>query len=960
VPKQFPRGFNRSRSKIAAVAAVIAVALVLVFIGVSEPESNPSYEIHTRAAAQRAEAASAEQQSRIRARMGRLPLAFEANRGQSDPQVEYLARAVGYTLFLTRAGAVFSFPASSSSSHAERLMNNRLTSATPARAKSDSTKSAHGTGHDSCGAIGMKLIGANAQPSVTSSGKLAGAVNYFLGNDRARWHTGVPQYARVSYQNVYPGVEMAFHGEQRQLEFDFIVAGGADSAPIELGFSGARNVSTDAAGNLLLSSSAGKVMLHRPVAYQEKNGVRQSVDARFVVRTAAVRSSRRYSDKQVGFALGDYDHSSELVIDPSVTYATYLGGTAEDDGLAIAIDHMGDAFVTGQTESTNFPGASTVNSGGFDVFVTEIAPEGSKQLYSAYIGGTGDDSGNAIAVDPAGDAFVAGSTASSTNFPTSKGSLQSTFGGGMLDGFVFELNPTGSELIYSTYLGGGGDDVANGIAFAIDGTGNVSVAGSTTSTNFPTAAALQANIAGTKNGFVSKLNSTLSTLVYSTYLGGGAGDFASAIAVDTVGNAYVTGATQNPGFPTKNPFQPNCGSDGTCNGGLQDAFVTVYNPTGSAYVYSTFLGGSENDTGLGIAVDVAGEAFVTGQTTSSDFPKKSALQPGLGGPSDGFITRLSASGSALVYSTFLGGSGNDAGTGIAVDAALNTYVTGLTASTNFPTASATQGTPGGGNDAFVSEINPAGSALLFSTYLGGSLNEDTSAANGGPVGAIAVDGGGANFYVSGLTSSTDFPTKSPLQAANGGAGDAFVTKYTQPVTGPDFTVTGTALPAVNPGAPATSTITVAAVNGYTGTVQLGCNIAGTTAIPTCSFSPSTIMGGAGTSTLTLTTSGQAALVRPTKIFYAAWLPVLGISLLGIRMGNSGRWRGRKAKLLLLGILLMAIFLLPSCASKNNGGGGGGCSGCTPAGNYNVIVTGTDSVNPNLANSISPSLILSVN
>jgi hypothetical protein len=304
---------------------------------------------------------------------------------------------------------------------------------------------------------------------------------------------------------------MAFYGVQKQLEFDFIVAPGAIPAAIRLGVTGAKRIATDHSGNLILASSAGDVLLHKPVAYQQKGGAREPVDARFVLQ----------AKNQVSFELGNYDRSRELVIDPSVTYATYLGGAAEDDGYGIAVDGGGNAYVTGQTESNPFPGTTSGYKGGFDVFVTKISADGKTLMYSAYVGGSGNDSGNAIALDASGDAFVAGGTTSSTDFPTTPGAKQTTFGGGSLDAFVFELTSSGGSLTltYCTYLGGNGDDVANGIALATDGSRDAFVVGSTRSSNFPiTSPAVQSNFIGTADGFLTKLNSSGSAWLYSTYL----------------------------------------------------------------------------------------------------------------------------------------------------------------------------------------------------------------------------------------------------------------------------------------------------------------------------------------------------------------------------------------------------------------------------------------------------------
>jgi len=878
---------------------------------------------------------------RLQASFASLPLAFEPNQGQTDPQVKYLARANGYTLFLTSQDAVFSFH--SKSSRNARPSRSRVSRLQVNAAPSISEKPA---------VVRMQLVGANSSTQITAADQLPGKSNYYLGNDPKKWQTNVSQYARVAYKSVYPGIDLAYYGEQSKLEFDFIVAPASDPASIELAFSGAQHVATDASGNLVISSAGGDVVLHKPVAYQQQNGSRQLVDASFVLK----------SNNRVNFDLGSYDRTRELVVDPTVTYSTYLGGLAEDDGYGIASDSSGAAYVTGQTASTNFPtvagGHAASNAGSFDAFVTKIAADGSSLVYSTYVGGKLADSGNAIALDASGDAFIAGGTTSS-DFPT-VGPFQSVFGGST-DAFVFELSSNGGTLIYSTYLGGSGDDVATSIA--LDTSGEAYIVGTTSSSNFPLHTPIQAALAGANNGFVTKLNSSGNALMYSTYLGGGTGDFASAVAVDSSGNAYVTGGTLNPTFPhTAGVFQPTCGTDGTCNGGLDDAFVTVINTAGSAYVYSTFLGGSNTDEGLGIAVDSSGDAYVTGLTASSNFPLKLAYQSSYGGGTDAFVAELNPTGSALVYSTFLGGNATDIGTAIALDGSKNAYITGQTASTNFPTASATQSALGGGNDAFVSEINSAGSLLVFSTYLGGTLNENTATAGVGAVGAIAVDAAGANIYVTGNTTSTNFPTHAAVQGSNGGAIDGFIVKYAQATSAQTFSLTATALtPAsVNPGSSATSSITVASANGFTGSVTVSCAVSPVVALgPTCGAATAST---AAPATLTVSTTAPVALLRHpangtyAALFYAVFLPLGGIALTGFSCESFASRRKKLLGLLILGCALSSLALAPACgggsSSKQSGSPG------TPAGAYTITVSGTAAgatqTGPN------PSLTLTVN
>jgi hypothetical protein len=884
-----------------------------------------------------AAALSAAQSTRVRASLGTLPLAFEMNQGQTDPQVKYMARGNGYTVFLTANDTVFALQSSSQPANTRAGRNHGLAAVGKDKQKVNQ--------QDQTAAIHMHLVGGNPQAEIAAGSELPGRSNYFIGSDPSQWHADVPHYARISYREAYPGVNLAFYGVQKQLEFDFIVAPGASPAPIRLGVSGASRIATDNAGNLILASSAGDVQLHKPVAYQQKGGTRQPVDARFVVQP----------NHQVSFALGNYDRSRELVIDPSVSYATYLGGTAEDDGYGIAIDSTGNAYVTGQTKSTNFPGTTSGYVGGFDVFVTKLSSDGTMIEYSTYVGGPGDDSGNAIAVDASGNVFVAGGTTSSTGFPTTVGAKQTVFGGGSVDAFVFELASTGGKLTYCTYLGGNADDVANGIALAGDGSGDVFVVGSTGSTNFPAPLpAIQSTLISTSDGFVTLVNSSGTAWLYSTYLGGSTGDFASAVAVDSSNNAYVTGATQNPTFPTTTgALQTTCGTGSGCNGGLTDAFVSVIKADRSGLLYSTFLGGSSADQGLGIAVDSAGDAYVTGLTQSSDFPVKNPAQLAYKGVQDAFVAALNPTGTALLYSTYLGGTQNDGGAAIAVDGSKNVYVTGQTGSSDFPTVSPTQSALKGGNDAFVTELSSTG-AIVFSTYLGGTLNEDSTTVGPSfsPVGAIAVDSAGAHFYVTGNTGSTDFPaTAGVKQTATGGGVDAFVAKYNQTATtSGSFTVTNGALSAASgsPGVSATATITVTSVNSFSAVVALTCAVTpAVTKGPTCSFSPSGSVTPPANSTATATlnvatTAASAMLERPTErrpagVFYAMLLPIGGMTLLGAGLGSSGSRRRKLFGFMMLGVLLTGLLLMPAC-----GGSGSTTTGNsgTPAGTYTITVTGT--------------------
>jgi len=669
---------------------------------------------------------------------GQTPLSFEANTGQTAAQVQYLTRGSGYALFLTSTGAVLSLEKGA--------------------AANAGTPQASGTGV----ALAMNLVGANSDASVAGQDQLPGTSNYFIGNNPSQWHTNVANYGQVANQDVYPGVNLIYYGNQQQLEYDFVVAPGTDPGTIRLSFQGAKNISLDHQGNLVLHTASGNVLEHAPVVYQEVGGVRQAVAGKFVLQ----------GHDEVGFQVGRYDASLPLTIDPVLIYSTYLGGNGNEIGHGIAVDSSGNAYVTGFTQSTNFPTTTgafqTSNAGGSDAFVTKLNATGTALIYSTYLGGTGNEVAYGIAVDGSGNAYVTGMTGS-TNFPTTAGAYQTSLGGND-NAFVTKLNATGTSLIYSTYLGGTGTGWAEGIA--VDGSGNAYVTGFTQSTNFPTTTgAFQTSLGGTQNAFVTKLNASGTALLYSTYLGGSGnmGDGGYGIALDGSGNAYVTGGTNSTNFPTTaGAFQTSF------VGGRVEAFVTKLNATGTALIYSTYLGtsDSQDDPAYGIAVDGSGNAFVTGYTNSTIFPTTiGAYQTSNAGGSDAFVTKLNATGTALIYSTYLGGTGIDIGNAIAVDASGNAYVTGYTGSTNFPiTTGAYQTTYGGGNrDGFVTKLNAIGTKLIYSTYLGGNSYDTPS--------GIAVDSSG-HAYVTGGTESSNFSTTTgAYQTSLDGTQDAFVVKF---------------------------------------------------------------------------------------------------------------------------------------------------------------------------------------
>jgi hypothetical protein len=681
-------------------------------------------------------------QARVSEIYGKLPLSFEVNRGQTGAQVKFLSRGSGYNLFLTSTEAVLAL---------SKPGARTTTKESPASLRVAGSRRAK----QPLDVLRMKLVNANPQPHVAGYAELPGKSNYFTGNDPQKWRTSISNYAKIKYHEVYPGVDMVYYGNQGQLEYDFVVAPAADPGAIKLSFKGAQRMRIDGGGDLVLRLANGEVRQHKPVVFQEAGGVRTEIAGRYVIT----------GKHQVGFEVAGYDASKPLVIDPVLTYSTYLGGSGGEDGRDIAVDGAGNAYVTGLTRSINFPttpGAFQPAWGGDDdAFVTKLNASGSALIYSTYLGGSNADEGFGITVDNAGDAFITGIT-ESLNFPVTPGAFQPA-NRGSRDAFVTKLNPTGTTLVYSTYLGGTVRD--DGQHIVVDGAGNAYVAGFTGSLNFPvTPGAFQPANGGGRDAFVAKLNSAGSALVYATYLGGVFTEESHGIAIDNGGDAYVTGLTNSFNFPT------TPGAFQTAYGGSDDAFVTKLNSTGSALVYSTYLGGSFDESGLGIVLDGAGNAYTTGRTDSLNFPvTPGAYQPANAGSADAFVTTLSSTGSALVYSTYLGGSSFDAGADIGLDNTGSAHVTGVTGSLNFPaTPDAFQPANAGLQDAFVTKLNSTGSTLHYSTYLGGTAIDQGR--------GIVVDTVN-NAYVTGYTFSPDFPvTPGAFQPANGGFVDAFVVK----------------------------------------------------------------------------------------------------------------------------------------------------------------------------------------
>jgi hypothetical protein len=688
----------------------------------------------------------------------KAPMSFEANQGQTDQSVNFIARGSGYTVFLMPTEAVMVLqqrePQQSLDNH------DPLAPTEPAPIKQS--------------VVRMKLGEANPIPSIEGREKLPGIVNYFIGNDPAKWRTKIPTYAKVNYQEVYPGIDVAYYGNQGRLEYDFIVASGADPNQIKLSFEGASDIRITRSGDLLLSTAVGEIMVQKPVVYQRDDDGHKTLIAGDYLITS----------DEVGIRLAAYDRGRTLIIDPTIIYGTYLGGSGFDHAFAIAVDSSGNAYVTCGTQSLNFP----VTAGSFqatlgpheDAFVAKLDSSGSALVYATYLGGSGGDQAFSIAVDASGNAYVTGR--GSAAYPTTPGAYQTTFAGGDTDAFVTKLNPTGSGLAYSTFIGGPGVDVGAGIQ--VDGVGDAYITGNAGAAGFPTTGgAFQTVFGGGPNGdaFVAKINAAGSALLYSTFLGGNSEDSGSAIALDALNNAYVTGFTSSGNYPT------TPGALQTIPQGGHDAFVSKVNSSGSALLYSTYIGGNSLDRGSAIAVDSSNNAFVAGYTSSANFPVTGGVvQPLLAGAPDVFIIKLNASGTGLMYSTYLGGSGVEGGTGLlgaAADAGGNAYVVGRTNSMNFPTSNAFQAALGGSVDAFVTKLNPTATAFIYSSYLGGNGDDDARSVTLGASGSV---------YITGSTFSTNFPTTTgSLRTTTAGGGDGYVVRISdRPIAnaGPDQSV----------------------------------------------------------------------------------------------------------------------------------------------------------------------------
>lgn len=641
-------------------------------------------------------------------RLHRVPLAFIENHGQFADPVLYAIDGRGYTSYFTSTEIV-TVPR-----HARELVLRQSFA-------------------DASSAVCLEGL----EPS-------GGQVHSIRGNDPAQWVTHVPVFGKIAYRELYPGIDAVWYGTADNcLEYDFVVAPGADPRCIRMRFDGAQSITIEENGDLVLDMDGVSLRKQKPLVYQGSHTERTLVEARYEL----------LDDRTVGFDVGTYDPTRTLIIDPIVLTATYLGGTLFDNADAVALDDAGNIYILGETDSTDFPTVNPLqpaNSGSVDIFVSKFDPTGTVQLWSTYLGGSGADTARDFSLDDAGRIWLLGNTAS-TDFPV-QGPIQGTLAGDQ-DIVLAVLDSSGSSLLFSTYYGGSYFESAGSLAY--DPAGAVYVSGDTESADFPVVSALQSQLAGDADGFILKVDPAGGpSVAYSTYLGGSDGDDAKALAVHG-GRLYVTGRTTSNDFPTVSPFQSS-------NAGFTDAFVSVLNSAGSALLYSTYFGGSDFDDADKMAIDPSGNIWITGETRSADLPTARAIQPSNAGEQDIFLAGLDPTGATLVASTYLGGIDDDAIDGIAIDHEGAIYLSGF-ASELFPTRNAWQGF-GGDVDAVLVKLSPFASAIEFSSYIGGS-NEEYGA-------EIAVRG--AQIVVTGTTSSSDFPTVAPFQSNLGGDQDAFL------------------------------------------------------------------------------------------------------------------------------------------------------------------------------------------
>jgi hypothetical protein len=712
----------------------------------------------------------------MQATYGDIPLAFEANHGQTGPQVKFLAHTPSYNVFLSSGQMVLSIRPSTIISHekgsgtgissSQTLLNAEGRPSSPGRFQNNKTE-----------LVRLSLIDSNQNAEIAGEDRQPGIVNYFIGNRPEKWRTKIPTYKRIRYKNIYPGIDLLYYGNQSRVEHDFIVAPGADPIKIELGVEGVDSLNINSNGDLILTKGKDAICFRAPKAYQESNGVRTSVTAGYVISNAT----------HISFSISQYNRTLPLIIDPVLVYSTFLGGSMDDAAVAVQVDSSGNAYVAGYTDSVDFPG--TLQNGpppsGMNTFVAKLDATGSNLIYADYIGGTGDDYAFAMVIDASGDALLTGNTGS-TDFPTVE--PYQAQNSGTESAFVTKISPDGSSLLYATYLGG--TAASQGNAIGLDGSGNIYVAGSTYAIDFPTSNAYQTTVSPNQNGdygeygFVAEFTPDGSSLIYSTYLAGNTNlpqscqagtcwpspyNTVTAMAVDANGDAYVAGSTNTYNFPvTDGAYQTSNSTSWNQDVG----FICKYTQSGTigyCTYYGALAGTSNYLYPSAIAVDSAGSPYVVGSTSPWNIP---ITTPNICGPQNGncdsgFITKFDSAGAAVLYSTYLSSGIFAVPWSLFVDANGDAYVSSV-AQTGWISLVDPIESYAGGRDLYIQEIDPTGGALIFSTFMGGSEDDYP--------GGIAVDSGGS-IYLTGFTYSVDYPvTAGALQATLAGQMNVFVSK----------------------------------------------------------------------------------------------------------------------------------------------------------------------------------------
>jgi hypothetical protein len=678
-------------------------------------------------------------------KMRSLPLMFEPNMGQADSEVAFLARGGGHSLKFDRTGVSI-------------------------------TRGEH--------VVKMAFRGGNAAPRVTGYQLQEGKASYFVGT-QDRWVRDIPLYAGVQYTEVYPGIGLVFYNNGDELEYDFSVAPGADASRITLSFEGAGEMRIED-GDLVVKTGWGELRHRKPRVYQVRRARRSDTTGRFVTKGA----------REAGFEVDAYDRGSALVIDPVLTYGTYIGGTGADQAYGVAVDSSGSAYVVGETWPINFPKTAMFSSttGNQDAFLIKLNPTGTAVIFAAYFGGKSRDSARSVAVNAAGEAYVSGFTYSA-DFPKSLGGYRSS-SLGQADVFAIRVDSSGSRLVYADLIGGAGDDFASGIV--VDSAGAAYICGYSSSLAFPTTSgSFQAQFSGgTHDAFVVKLTANGAGLAYATYIGGSGNDLAHGVAVNSAGEVYITGFTDSPNWPVRTAlFSVSRGSG--------DAFVAKLSSNGGAVVFSTYLGGSQGDLVFALALDSSNNMYLTGTTLSNDFPvTPTAARRVNSGSYDVFVAKLNALGSEVLYSTYLGGEGVDQGSALAVDPAGRVIITGFTGSRWFPSANTLQ-TPAGGQDGFVAALDAATSSAYWASYLGGAGDDQMT--------GIALSPSGES-YISGVTYSADFPTTAGSLMTRYSGGDGVLVKLSAIWAPPPTAVSVT--PASGSGAAQVFTVVYSDTQGY--------------------------------------------------------------------------------------------------------------------------------------------------